>query len=83
MERDRTSTTEPLTIGQQIVAKWESLNSGWSEPADLAEAIDAALAAENEACAKLAEQMASRLGGHTGCTCYQTVPEAIRSRRTG
>ena len=54
--RDRTAMTEPLTIGQQLVARWEGVNSGWSEPADLAEAIDAAIAAEREACAKLAEQ---------------------------
>lgn len=40
---DRTATTEPLTIGQQLVARWEGLDSGWSEPADLAEAIDAAI----------------------------------------
>ena len=43
--RDRTAMTEPLTIGQQLVARWESVNGGWSEPADLAEAIDAAVAA--------------------------------------
>lgn len=52
--RDRTAMTEPLTVGQQIVAKWESLESGWSEPADLADGIDAALKAEREACAEWA-----------------------------
>ena len=45
---DRTAMTEPLTIGQQLVARWEGPSSGWSEPADLAEAIDAAIAAEIE-----------------------------------
>jgi len=44
MPRDRTAMTEPLTTGQQIVAKWEGPPSGWSEPADLAEAIDDAIA---------------------------------------
>lgn len=43
---DRTAQTEPLTIGQRIVAKWEGPASPWSEPADLAEAIDKAIAAE-------------------------------------
>ena len=41
--RDRTAMTGPLTIGQQLVARWEGVNSGWSEPADLAEAIDKAI----------------------------------------
>ena len=44
-----------MTTGQSIVAKWEALDSPWSEPADLAEAIDKAISAEREACAKLAE----------------------------
>jgi hypothetical protein len=52
---DPTAQTEPLTEGQSIVAKWESLTCPWSEPADLAEAIDEAIAAEREACAKIAE----------------------------
>ena len=43
---DRTAQTEPLTTGQSIVAKWEGPASPWSEPADLAEAIDKAIAAE-------------------------------------
>jgi hypothetical protein len=43
---DRTAQAEPLTTGQSIVAKWESPASPWSEPADLAEAIDRAVAAE-------------------------------------
>ena len=54
--RDRTAMTEPLTIGQRLVARWEGLNSGWSEPADLAEAIDDAIAAEREACASVVEK---------------------------
>jgi hypothetical protein len=44
MPRDRTAQTEPLTTGQKLVARWESQNSGWAEPADLAEAIDKAIA---------------------------------------
>lgn len=56
--RDRTAQTEPLTIGQQLVARWEGPASGWSEPADLAEAIDATIAAERERCAALLDEMA-------------------------
>ena len=52
--RDPTAQTEPLTTGQSIVAKWEGPSSPWSEPADLAEAIDKAIAAEREACAQAA-----------------------------
>ena len=44
-----------MTTGQSIVAKWEAPDSPWSEPADVAEAIDKAIAAEREACAKIAE----------------------------
>jgi hypothetical protein len=71
--RDRTAMTEPLTIGQQLVARWESVNSGWSEPADLAEAIDAAIAAERERCVRI--ESAARLvamtlnGGFISCDC--------------
>lgn len=54
--RDRTAMTEPLTVGQQIVARWEGSASGWSEPADLAEVIDSAIAGEREACALLADE---------------------------
>lgn len=43
MARDRTAVTEPLTVGQKLVAQWET-GAGMSEPADLAEAIDRALA---------------------------------------
>lgn len=57
--RDRTAMAEPLTVGQQLVARWEWLNSGWSEPADLAQAIDDAIAAESEACAKALDRRAS------------------------
>jgi len=41
-EKDRTAMTEPLTTGQKIVAWWETSTSA-SEPADLAEKIDAEL----------------------------------------
>lgn len=47
-----------MTTGQSIVATWEAPDSPWSEPADLAEAIDKAIAAEREACAKIAEARA-------------------------
>lgn len=53
--RDRTAQTGPLTIGQQIVEWWESSTSA-SEPADLAERIDAAIAAEREGCATVADE---------------------------
>jgi len=82
--RDRTAQTEPLTIGQRIVARWESIDSGWSEPADLAEAIDAAIAAEREACAKIADDAAPTSmsphaeGGRMSC---RQVAAAIRARR--
>ena len=86
--RDRTAQTEPLTIGQQIVAKWEAAESPWSEPADLAEAIDDAVKAEREACAKAAEPSLRDLyaptygtydrGYHAGRVDAATV---IRSRR--
>lgn len=49
--------TEPLTIGQKLVARWEGVDSGWSEPADLAQAIDEAIAAERERTAKLVERL--------------------------
>jgi hypothetical protein len=39
-DRDRTAMAEPLTPGQQIVAWWETSTSA-SEPADLADKIDA------------------------------------------
>ena len=40
--RDRTAQTDALTIGQRIVAWWETSTSA-SEPADLAEKIDEAV----------------------------------------
>lgn len=65
-DRDRTAQTEPLTTGQQIVAKWEGLN-GWTEPADLAEAIDDAIAAARSAAleeaAKALDQRAEEMTG--------------------
>jgi len=39
-EKDRTAMTDPLTTGQEIVAWWETSTSV-SEPADLADRIDA------------------------------------------
>jgi hypothetical protein len=54
--RDPTAQTEPLTVGQRIVAGYET--DLISEPCEYAEAIDAAIAAaivaEREACARLA-----------------------------
>jgi hypothetical protein len=55
--RDRTAQTEPLTVGQRIVAKWEGLN-GWTEPADLAEGIDEAIAAARSAALEEAAKVA-------------------------
>lgn len=52
--RDRTAQTGPLTTGQQIVAWWETSTSA-SEPADLAERIDAEIVAERERCAKICD----------------------------
>lgn len=79
--RDRTAQTEPLTIGQQLVARWESIDSGWGEPADLAEAIDDAIAAEREACAKLVESapMGKAAGHHVFAELVE-LAAAIRSR---
>ena len=51
--RDPTAQTEPLTIGQQIVAAHEL--DMIAEPCDLAQRIDDAIAAEREACATVAE----------------------------
>jgi hypothetical protein len=73
--RDRAAMTEPLTIGQQLVARWEGVNSGWSEPADLAEAIDAAIAAEREACARICDSMPNS-NGAAACAA-----DEIRARK--
>jgi RNase adaptor protein for sRNA GlmZ degradation len=78
--RDRTAQTEPLTIGQQLVARWEGPASGWSEPADLAQAIDAAIAAEREACAQLAEGTRHVVGAHE--VTARAIAENIRNRNT-
>ena len=51
--RDPTAQTEPLTTGQRLVSEWE--RDIIAEPCELAEAIDAAIAAERERCANLAE----------------------------
>lgn len=55
---ERTAQNEPLTTGQRIVARWEGLNSGWSEPADLAEGIDEAIAAARSAALEEAAKVA-------------------------
>ena len=57
-DTDRTAQTEPLTTGQQIVAKWEGLDSGWTEPADLAEGIDNAITAARKAALEEAAKVA-------------------------
>lgn len=86
-DRDRTALTKPLTTGQRIVAKWESLNSGWSEPADLAEGIDDAIAAALEEAAKVADEHHTRIGpsGYSDhgsqCAsgrCNRSIAAAIR-----
>jgi hypothetical protein len=79
---DRTAQTEPLTTGQSIVAKWESPASPWSEPADLAEAIDKAIAAEREACAKIADDAAASWDGKHGRSVAYGIRDAIRARST-
>lgn len=81
--RDRTAQTEPLTTGQKLVARWESADSGWSEPADLAEAIDQAIAAAYEDAAKIAENAEKRAlkAGATNTAGYcLEVASAIRAR---
>jgi hypothetical protein len=50
---DPTAQTEPLTLGQKIVAAYET--DMIAEPCELAAAIDKAVEAEREACAKVAE----------------------------
>jgi len=74
--RDRTAMTEPLTTGQSLVARWEGTNSGWSEPADLAEAIDEAIAdavlAERERCCQLV---------HGHCSSDNTATRTVRAIR--
>lgn len=52
--RDATAQTGPLTVGQQIVARWET-DMTLAEPCELAQLIDDAIAAEREACARVAE----------------------------
>jgi hypothetical protein len=79
---DPTAQTEPLTEGQSIVAKWESLTCPWSEPADLAEAIDEAIAAEREACAKIADDAATGWDGQHGRSVAYGIRDAIRARST-
>lgn len=49
--RDPTAMTEPLTVGQKIVAAWDL--DMIAEPCELAEAIDAAIAAERARCAAI------------------------------
>jgi hypothetical protein len=76
--RDRTAMTEPLTTGQSLVARWEGTDSGWSEPADLAEAIDEAIAeavlAERERCCQI-------VWGHCGSdNVGQRTVDAIRKK---
>jgi hypothetical protein len=79
--RDRTAMTEPLTIGQRLVARWEGPSSGWSEPADLAEAIDAAIAAEREACASKAREFAAHYPvGSDGRNTFIILAEWIENR---
>ena len=79
---DRTAQTEPLTTGQSIVAKWEGPASSWSEPADLAEAIDKAIAAEREACAKIADNYAETIKPYPWVKTASDVAELIRARST-
>lgn len=85
--RDRTAQTGPLTVGQQIVAWWETTTSA-SEPADLADKIDVAIAAERERCAKAVEAVGEWVtSGPPGSAVarpshYKDFAAAIRARKT-
>lgn len=87
---DRTAQTEPLTTGQRIVAKWESLDSGWSEPADLAKGIDDAIAADRSAALEEAAKKADAavleaedaMSDGLGATLLERVAAAIRELKT-
>jgi len=65
--RDPTAQTEPLTIGQRIVAGFET--DLISEPCEYAQAIDDAIAAEREACLRIVEPTAPRPCSCTSCDC--------------
>jgi hypothetical protein len=83
--RDRTAQTEPLTIGQRTVANYEM--NMIAEPAELAEAIDAAIASEREFCALLADfhgHEKARLGrsGYDAASTAWQIRDAIRARST-
>lgn len=64
-----------LYNGQQLVARWEGPNSGWSEAADLALAIDEAIAAERERCCQIV------FGQASSDNAAQRTVDAIRGRR--
>jgi hypothetical protein len=60
--RDETAQTDPLTIGQRLIADYEA--DVIAQPWELAKAIDAAIAGEREACAKVCEIAANALIEH-------------------
>jgi hypothetical protein len=80
--RDPTAQTEPLTAGQQIVAAWET--DIIAEPCELAECIDqriaAAVKAEREACAKMAQDYYSFVFSEEGDGAKSDLAEAMRNR---
>lgn len=66
---DPTAQTEPLTTGQQIVSWWEK--STVSEPCELAQKIDGALASMKEQCARVAERFS---GGSSVAAAIRALP---------
>lgn len=62
MPTDPTAQTEPLTIGQQVVAAWET--DAIAEPCELAAAIDMAIRDRQHLCAHLVESRET-LAKHT------------------
>lgn len=78
---DATAQTEPLTVGQRIVAGYET--DLISEPCEYAAAIDAAIAAEREACASIAEFGTPECDWHPHSIAGQQgkkIAELIRAR---
>ena len=68
------------TVGQKIVDKWEALDSPWSEPADLARAIDDAIFEERLRCSKLAQHIAETM--FEGTYGFDRLASDIMERRS-
>ena len=68
--------------GKEIVHAWrEAEYAGFKGDALLIDAIDTALAAELEACAKVAENKRIAMDGWRNAVCLE-IADAIRARRT-